>query len=136
MAIIGLGMDIVELERLEAMVDRHGDRFVRRFCREGEVAPRQGKALIEHLGGLWAAKEAALKALGTGWAERVTPTQAIVGRHASGAPALRFEGEARRRADALGVATCHLTITHERRYAAAFVILEATASDLDPRPNR
>lgn len=124
MAIVGIGIDIVELARIERIHARHGESFVRRFCRTGEAQERQGAARIEHLGGLFAAKEAALKALGTGWAQGLAFRQVEVARRDGGAPFLRLHGAARQRATDLGVDTIHLTISHERKYAVAFVVME------------
>ncbi len=124
MAIIGIGIDIVELARIGQILDRRGDRFVRRFCRVGEAQERFGAARIEHLGGLFAAKEAALKALGTGWAKGLAFRQVEVARHTHGAPFLRLHGAAGQRAADLGVDSIHLSISHERKYAVAFVVLE------------
>lgn len=124
MAILGIGLDIVELERIGRLYGRYGSRFVARFCAPGEAQPRHGTALIEHLGGLFAAKEAVLKALGTGWAQGLGFRQVEVVRDPSGAPAIRLHGAAAQRAEQLGALRTHLTITHERAYAAAFAILE------------
>lgn len=124
MSIVGVGLDVVELERLEKIHHRHGDRFVRRFCRPGEARRRRGAAWIEHLGGLFAAKEAVLKALGTGWAQGLGLRQVEVVRDDAGAPGIRLHGAAADRAERLGVTATHLSITHERRYAAAVAVLE------------
>ncbi len=124
MAILGIGLDIVELERIEKIHRRHGDAFIRKICREGEAQKRTGRALIEHLGGLFAAKEAGLKALGTGWAEGLGLSQVEVARRPTGAPFLRLHRAAAERAATMGVTQMHLTISHERHYAVAFVILE------------
>lgn len=124
MTILGIGIDIVELERIGRLHERHGTRFVARFCAPGEAQDRHGTAMIEHLGGLFAAKEAVLKALGTGWAQGLSFRQVEVVRNELGAPTVRLHGAAARRAEALGAFHTHLTITHERAYAAAFAILE------------
>ncbi len=129
MAILGVGLDIVELTRIERVHARHGEAFIHRFCRPGEWQPRQGAALIEHLGGLFAAKEAVLKALGTGWAAGLVFRQVEVVRQASGAPTIRLHDAAAERAALLGGEHIHLSITHERSYAAAVAILEGTATD-------
>jgi len=128
MAILGLGIDLVELERIAAIHERHGDAFARRFCRPGEVAPRRGSALVEHLGGLFAAKEAVLKALGTGWAQGLAFRQVEVVRDESGAPGVRLHGAAEERSRKLGVARIHLSITHERKHAAAVAVLEGAGA--------
>ena len=124
MAILGIGLDVVDLERIGRIHRRHGSAFVRRICRPGEPKDYRERALIEHLGGLFAAKEALFKALGTGWGEGVAFRQVEVVHLPSGAPAYRLHGAAAERALRLGVASSHLSITHERRYAAAVAILE------------
>lgn len=128
MAILGIGVDIVELTRIERVHARHGEAFIHRLCRPDECQPRQGTALIEHLGGLFAAKEAVLKALGTGWAAGLTFRQIEVVRQASGAPTIRLHDAAAERAARIGGEHLHLSITHERRYAAAVAILEGTVT--------
>jgi holo-[acyl-carrier protein] synthase len=128
MAILGLGIDIVELERIGRLHRLHGQRFIDRFCVPGEVQAREDQALIEHLGGIFAAKEALLKALGTGWAQGLGFLQLEIVRRPGGAPAVRYNGRAKERAEELGVHRTHLTITHERAYAVAFAILEGDLS--------
>jgi holo-[acyl-carrier protein] synthase len=124
LSILGVGIDIVELARIARLHERHGEAFARRFCRVGERQERSGEALVQHLGGLFAAKEAVLKALGTGWAQGLGLLQVEVARRPGGAPEVRLHGEAARRAAALGVARIHLSITHERGHAAAVAVLE------------
>lgn len=122
--IAGLGLDIVELQRIERLLARYGDAFTRRFCLPGELQRRAGEALVQHVGGLFAAKEAVLKAFGTGWGEGLGLLQVEVVRAPAGAPAVRLHGAAARRASDLGVERVHLSITHERHYAAAVAVLE------------
>lgn len=122
--IVGLGLDVVELGRIRALYERHGERFTTRICRPGEIQPRQGNALIEHLGGLFAAKEAVLKALGTGWAQGLSLRMVEVCRDRSGAPSIRLHDAAEARARELGVARTLLSISHERTFAAAVAVLE------------
>jgi holo-[acyl-carrier protein] synthase len=123
--ILGLGLDLVELERLRAVLARHRDRFLERVCRPGEVGPRgDGDAMVQHVGGLFAAKEAVLKALGTGWGAGAGFRDVEVVRQPGLGPAIRLHGGALRRAGELGVARIHVSITHERGHAAAVAILE------------
>ena len=126
--IVGIGLDLVDLDRLARLLERHGEAFVRRVCRDGEARIGSGPARVAHVGGLFAAKEAAMKALGTGWARGVAFRQVEVVRAESGAPALRLHGEAERLARELGVARAHLTISHDGRSAAAVVVLEAASA--------
>jgi holo-[acyl-carrier protein] synthase len=125
MSIVGLGVDLVELRRIESILERHGERFLSRICRPGEVGDRSGSALVPRVGGLFAAKEAALKALGTGWAQGLAFRDVEVARAPSGTPSLRFYGAAAARRDALGVTASHLSISHEREHAVAVVVLVA-----------
>ena len=123
--ILGVGIDIVELQRLETIHARHGERFIRKFCREGEWDRRRsGNALVQHLGGLFAAKEAVLKGLGTGWAQGLTCRQIEVIKSPRGEPQVRLHGEALHRAARNGIGRIHLSITHERSYAAAVAVME------------
>lgn len=124
MSVIGLGLDLVELPRMARLLERHGERFTRRICAPRELEERRGEAQVQHLGGLFAAKEAALKALGTGWALGLGFRDVEVTRGPFGAPQVRLHGAAARRGDELGVRRIHLSITHERDYAAAVVVLE------------
>ncbi len=126
MAILGIGLDLVDVERIGRIHHRHGAAFVRRICQDGECKPYQGHALVEHLAGLFAAKEAMFKALGTGWAQGVGFRQVEIAHLESGAPSYRLHGAAAQRATSLGVASYHLSITHERHQAAAVAILEGS----------
>lgn len=123
--IVGLGLDMVELARLESILDRHGARFINRFCRPGEARRTSGRSGVQHLGGLFAAKEAVMKALGTGWSQGVAFRDIEVVRLDGGErPGVRLHGAAGRRGETLGVERVHLTITHERSMAAAVAVLE------------
>jgi holo-[acyl-carrier protein] synthase len=125
--IVGVGLDIVDLARLARALDRHGERFVRRFCRHEELLPRAGRARLEHLGGLFAAKEAAMKALGTGWGDGVSFLQVEVRRGVPGSPpVIQLHDRARQLAADLGVDRVHLSISHDGPVAAAVVVLEGS----------
>ena len=135
MPVLGLGIDVVDLRRMERLHGRYGEAFIRRFCREGEWQERQGGALIEHIGGLFAAKEAVMKALGTGWAEGLAFRQIEVVRLPSGAPTIRLHQDAEQRARDMGAESIHISITHERTYAAAVAILEGGMTPYSPTPS-
>jgi len=123
--ILGIGLDVVDLDRLGGVLERHGEAFVRRVCLDGECRRQASDAArVAHLGGLFAAKEATMKALGTGWAGGVGFRQVEVVRAASGAPSISLHGAARARADELGAQRLHLSISHDGRSAAAVVVLE------------
>lgn len=119
--IVGLGLDVVEVERVRRLLVRHGERFLSRCFASGEVA-RPGDA--EHLAGILAAKEAAFKALGSGWGEGVGWQQVTIGRHPAGGPLLRLDGAAHERARRLGAKGAHVSITHAAGVAVAVVVLE------------
>jgi holo-[acyl-carrier protein] synthase len=122
-SVIGIGIDLVEVARIGRLLERHGERAVARLCHEGEADLRRA-ALDQHLAGLFAAKEAVLKALGTGWSQGTSFRQVEVVRAPGGAPGVRLHDVAAARAAALGVGRIHLSITHERGYAAAVAVLE------------
>ena len=106
-----------------ALLARHGARFLERVCVPGEVRrPIGSRRIAEHVAGLFAAMEAAMKALGTGM-RGVAFREIAVAREAGGPPRLVLAGRARARADLLGVAAAHVSITHGRRDAAAVVLL-------------
>jgi holo-[acyl-carrier protein] synthase len=123
--IVGIGLDLVELARLGAVLSRHGERFLERVCRPGEVTRRaDGDAMVQHVGGLFAAKEAVLKALGTGWGSGAWFRDVEIVRDSGRAPTVRLHDGALRRARELGVGRVHVSITHERGHAAAIAVLE------------
>ena len=125
-SILGLGLDLVELERIDRLHSKHGDVFIRRFCRPEEPRTKEGPGVVQHLGGLFAAKEAVLKALGTGWGQGLGLREVEVVRRSGGAPGVRLHGRAAERASRMGVERIHLSISHEAQYAQAVAILEGT----------
>jgi len=130
-SILGIGTDLVELERLEATLRDHGQRLTDRICRPGEVkADRRGKSLVQHIGGLFAAKEAVLKALGTGWSQGLGFRQVEVIASDGGAPRICLHDRAAARANEMGVRTIHVSISHERRFAMAVAIAEGDDPDV------
>lgn len=126
MSVVAIGVDLVAVARIEAALQRHGRRFVERVCREAEVASEVPG--VQRLSGLFAAKEAVLKALGTGWAEGLAFHQVEVARNLRGAPGVRLHDAARRRAEVLGVDRIHLTISHDAGLAVAVAVLESGSS--------
>jgi len=122
-SIAGVGIDLVEVARIASLLERHGDRFLARVCRDGEVGSRR-VGLGQHVAGLFAVKEAVLKALGTGWAQGVAFRQVEVVRDEGGAPGVRLHDEAATRMAALGGTRLLVSITHERGFAAAVAVLE------------
>jgi holo-[acyl-carrier protein] synthase len=123
--IVGLGLDIAEIDRIEAAIARHGAPFIERLFTPAEAAYCQRyKSPYERYAGRFAAKEATMKALGTGWARGVRWRDIEVVREASGKPTLQLQGAAREIADGLGVKRISLTITHSGNLAVAQVIFE------------
>jgi holo-[acyl-carrier protein] synthase len=126
--ISGIGLDMVEIDRMERVYALYGERFVRRICLPEEVEPRGDRALVQHLAGLFAAKEAVLKALGTGWSAGLGFSQVEVVKQEHGAPGVRLHGNAAKRAALLGITQVHLSITHDGAYAAAVAIAEKSTT--------
>ncbi len=121
--VVGLGIDLCEVDRIARAVERHGRRFLNRLFREGEIRrPPTSPAFAEHVAGLFAAKEAAMKALGTGM-RGVAFREISVVRRPGGPPQLALHGRAAARGELLGAAAAHVTITHTRGLAAAVVLL-------------
>lgn len=123
--IIGLGIDATDIPRIAATIQRYGDRVLQRIFTEGEIAyceRRRNPAI--HFAGRFAAKEAAMKALGTGHTPEVLWRGVEVVRH-GGPPQLRFHGGAARRFAALGADSSVLSITHSDALALAQVMLLA-----------
>ena len=123
MGIIGLGLDITDIDRIAGTIERYGDRFLRRVFTDGEVAyclRRRVPAI--HFAGRFAAKEAAMKALGTGHTHQVLWREIEVVRH-GGPPQLQFHGGAARRYAVMGAQSALLTVTHSDAVALAEVLL-------------
>jgi holo-[acyl-carrier protein] synthase len=123
MEIIGLGLDATEIDRIAEMIDKYGERFLRRVYTEGEIAYcRRRRDGSPSFAARFAAKEAAMKALGTGQSQGVFWTGIeVVRRH--GPPQLRFNGGALARFEAMGATGSLLTLTHSRDLAMAHVML-------------
>jgi holo-[acyl-carrier protein] synthase len=123
--IIGLGVDIAEVGRIKAAIERHGETFLRRLYTpaEREYCERF-KNKYERYAGRFAAKEAAMKALGTGWSRGVRWVDVEVVRQRGGRPTVKLHGEAGNIADRLSVKNISLSITHTADQAFAQVIFE------------
>ena len=123
MQIIGVGLDATEIARVADMIERYGDRFVRRVFTDGEIAYCRGKRdFASSFAARFAAKEAAMKALGTGHSRGVFWTGIEVVRR-YGPPQLRFHGGAAARFEAMGGTGSLVTLTHSRELAIAHVML-------------
>lgn len=124
--ILGIGIDVVEVVRLAEALERQGDRFINKVFtdREWQACDLRADRVLA-LAARFAAKEACLKALGTGWAEGLGFRDVEVVREGNQPPRLVLHGEAVRRAEALGVVRSHVSLTHQPGLAAAVVILES-----------
>ena len=123
--IVGLGVDIAEVDRVEAAIRRHGQAFLNRIYTPGEAAYcERHKNKAERYAGRFAAKEAGMKAIGTGWKHGVRWQDFEVANLPSGRPTLKLHGEAARIATQLGVKLISLSITHTAELGMAHVILE------------
>jgi holo-[acyl-carrier protein] synthase len=121
--ILGLGTDIVEIVRIGRLIERHGEHFLTRVYTEGEIAYCQRrKEYLQHYAGRWAAKEAVLKVLGTGFVKGISWRDIEIGVKPSGQPVVLLHGGVREYADQLGLESVLLTISHCRAYATATAI--------------
>lgn len=121
--IIGLGLDATDIDRIADTIERYGERFLHRIFTEGEVAYcLRRRVPAVHFAGRFAAKEAAMKALGTGHSQGVLWRDVEVVRH-GGPPQLALHGGADRRFQAIGGRRSLLTITHSDELALAEVMI-------------
>src|SRR5947209_16534600 len=123
--ILGIGTDLTEVGRIRQSITRYGDRFLDRLYTEGERVYASSRANpAERYAARFAAKEAGMKAIGTGWRHGVTWQDFEVANLPSGKPTLRFHGVAAKVAEKLGVTNVALSLTHTRELGMAHVILE------------
>src|SRR2546423_10924754 len=124
--IVGTGIDIAEVPRIAQAISRHGNRFLQRVFTEGEIRYCESKAnRVERYAARFAAKEAAMKALGTGWNYGVRWRDCEITRMPGGRPTMSFHGKAGEFAAKLGVKNVALSISHTEEQAIAQVILES-----------
>lgn len=123
--IYGIGTDIVRIARMAENLDRYGERFATRILTETEMAVFTGSAQqAQFLAKRFAAKEATAKALGTGFRDGLSLRDISVSNDALGKPVLTFSQRAQQGLEAQGVGSAHLSLSDEREYAIAYVILE------------
>ena len=124
MQIRGHGIDLVDVSRIRTMVEDHGERFLARIftAAERDYAARSTKREVEHLAARFAAKEAALKALGTGWTRGIAWTEVEVTRHPGGRPQLTLHGQAATIAAEAGITHWWLSISHTDTHAIGFAV--------------
>lgn len=126
MPLVGLGVDLVEVARIERLLAEHGERFLERcFTRDERRQWQAAGGRAEHLAGRFAAKEAVLKALGTGWRHGIAWTDIEVLPDDAGRPGVGLTGQAARFAAAAGIARWMLSISHSGGFAVASAIAEA-----------
>jgi holo-[acyl-carrier protein] synthase len=125
MAVIGIGTDIVECLRIAQMIERHGELFLQRVFTRGEIEfCSSRKAATQHYAGRWAAKEAVLKALGTGLGSGVRWIDIEIRNDHAGTPVLALGGRAREICEQLGARRLLISISHCRTHATALVVAE------------
>jgi len=121
--IVGLGTDIIEIVRIGRMVERHGELFLNRVFTEDEIRYCQRrKECYQHFAGRWAAKEAVMKTLGTGWIRGVSWRDIEVQSLKSGQPVVHIYGGAKEFSEKLGIDDVLISISHCRSYATATAI--------------
>ena len=135
--IIGMGVDLAEVERIRGAIERHGEPFLRRVytAAEREYCERF-RNKYERYAGRFAAKEAAMKALGTGWRRGVRWVDFEVVREKGGRPTIRLDGAAKKIAEELGVKRIALSITHTEAQALAQVIFEELKAKFETRNSK
>jgi holo-[acyl-carrier protein] synthase len=123
MEILGIGTDIIECPRIGKMIEQHGELFLRRVYTEREIRYCQArKHAIEHFAGRWAAKEAILKAIGSGWSRGIAWTDLEVRNGAGGQPQVLVCGGAKEAAQQRGIGDILISISHCRTYATAYAL--------------
>ena len=121
LSVIGIGTDIIECERIDQMIDKHGEAFLQRVYTPAEISYcKQRKAFNQHYAGRWAAKEAVLKALGTGWAHGIQWTDVEVVNQVGGKPTIVLTNVADRIGKEQGIEQMMISISHCKAYAVAY----------------
>jgi len=140
MDIFGIGTDIVECLRIAQMIERHGELFINRVYTPHEIQYCQArKQATQHFAGRWAAKEAILKAVGTGWSKGIAWHDIEVRNEITGRPAVLIRGGTRDTLEQLGVGPIMVSISHCRSHATAYALAfaakgEGPRVDLRDRP--
>jgi holo-[acyl-carrier protein] synthase len=121
--ILGIGTDIIECLRIAQMIERHGEMFITRVYTDYEIQYcQQRKSATQHFAGRWAAKEAILKALGTGWQKGISWRDLEVRNDVAGKPIVALRGGARDVCEARGIADMLVSISHCRTHAVAYAM--------------
>lgn len=123
MEIIAHGIDLVDFPRIEQMMQRHGERFLKRvFTHVEQAYAEASRNSVEKLAGRFAAKEAILKLMGTGWRGKIAWTDIEITNNASGQPEVTLRGEVKDIADRLGIGHISISITHTANFAIASAV--------------
>jgi holo-[acyl-carrier protein] synthase len=123
MKVLGIGTDITEVLRIAQMIERHGELFVDRVYTPAEIDYcRARKMATQHFAGRWAAKEAILKALGTGWRRGISWRDIEVTNASSGRPQAVLRGGAAEMAEKMGIRGILVSISHCRSHATAYAV--------------
>ncbi|MEX0819682.1 MAG: holo-ACP synthase [Pirellulaceae bacterium] len=131
MNITGIGTDIVECLRIAQMIERHGELFLTRVYTPFEIEYCSSrKAATQHYAGRWAAKEAVLKAMGTGWAKGISWLDIEVRNDEGGRPSIRLGGASRDICEQRGVREMLISISHCRSHATAYALAIGTDSEI------
>ena len=130
--IVGIGVDMTEVSRVREAIERHGERFLKRIFTPAEIAYCQRhKDCYERFAARFAAKEAAMKALGTGWRRGVSWQDFEVSNLPTGKPCLNLSGKALEIYRGLGSSGLSVSLTHTGAYALAQVVIEGDSSSRD-----
>ena len=130
-SIVGIGTDIIECLRIAQMIERHGELFIGRVYTPHEIQYCQSrKQATQHFAGRWAAKEAVLKAMGTGWRRGISWRDVEIRNELGGKPIVSLRGGARDVVEKLGIGQMLVSISHCRSHATAYAI--AIGSDKQP----
>jgi holo-[acyl-carrier protein] synthase len=122
-SVVGIGTDIVECLRIAQMIERHGELFITRVYTQHEIEYCSSrKAATQHYAGRWAAKEAILKALGTGWISGIAWRDIEVRNEVGGRPRVALGGGAREACEQRGIVELLVTISHCRTHATAYAL--------------
>jgi holo-[acyl-carrier protein] synthase len=121
--VVGIGTDIIECDRIAQMMQKHGETFIQRVFTAEEIDYcSRHRTADQHYAGRWAAKEAVLKVLGTGWAKGIQWTDVEVVRDVSGAPSIRLRNRAAEIATVRGIREVLISISHCKAFATAFAV--------------
>jgi holo-[acyl-carrier protein] synthase len=132
MNVIGIGTDIVECLRIAQMIERHGELFITRVYTDHEIEYCQTrKQSTQHFAGRWAAKEAVLKALGTGWRRGISWRDVEIRNDPSGKPTVALRGGARDVVEELKISKMLISISHCRSHATAYALAVGDDDDED-----